>query len=172
MALASKLGKSYEKSRDQAKIKTIELEVGNARFNLRMRIPLKKEMEEIIEKVSKPDALVVEKIYDRLASPLKKTLADGGEEFIKAMNANESTITVLDDDILLQGSSVRQVATFTAMWETKVEEYFHLLQSETGEAINETYEEIAEEFPESIIKQLVEDIEAAIKPDYKTAKKN
>lgn len=172
MALASKLGKSYEKSRDQAKIKTIEIEVGNARFNLRVRIPLKKEMECIIDKVSKPDAVLIEKIYDRLASPLKKTLNEGGEEFIKAMNANEGTITVLDDDILLQGSSVRQVATFTAMWETKVEEYFHLLQSETGVAINETYEEIAEEFPESIIKQLVEDIEAAIKPDYKTAKKN
>ena len=172
MALASKLGKSYEKSRDQAKIKTIELEVGNARFNLRVRIPLKKEMEDIIDKVSKPNPALIEKIYERLAAPLKKTLAEGGEEFVKAVNANEGTITVLEDDILLQGSSVRQVATFTAMWETKVEEYFHLLQSETGDAINETYEEIAEEFPEPVIKQLVEDIEAAIKPDYKTAKKN
>ena len=58
------------------------------------------------------------------------------------------------------------------MWETKVEEYFHLLQSETGEPVNESYEEIAEEFTEPVIRQIVEDIEAAIKPDYKTAKKN
>jgi hypothetical protein len=35
MKLATKLGKSYEQSRDQAKIKTINLEIGNARFSLR-----------------------------------------------------------------------------------------------------------------------------------------
>ena len=88
------------------------------------------------------------------------------------MAESESGLVVTDDDVLVQGSSVRQVATFQAMWETKVQEYFHLLQSETGEPITETYDEIAEEFPEPVIKQMVEDIESAIKPDYKTAKKN
>jgi hypothetical protein len=74
--------------------------------------------------------------------------------------------------MIVDGNSVKQVATFNAMWETKVEEFFHLLQSENGEAIDETYEQISEEFPEPVIRQIVEDIESAIKPDYKTAKKN
>jgi hypothetical protein len=172
MKLATKLGKSYEKNREQAKVKTIQLEIGNAQFSLKVRIPLKKEMEEMIDKISHPDSALVEFIYDKLAEPLKKTVADGGEEFAKAMSESETGLVVTSDDVFLQGSSVRQVATYTAMWETKVQEYFHLLQSETGEPINESYEEIAEEFPESVIKQIIEDIESAIKPDYKTAKKN
>jgi len=88
------------------------------------------------------------------------------------LNADKQIITVLDDDMIVDGNSVKQVATFNAMWETKVEEFFHLLQSENGEAIDETYEQISEEFPEPVIRQIVEDIESAIKPDYKTAKKN
>lgn len=172
MKLATKLGKSYEQSRDQAKLKTINLEIGNARFSLRVRIPLKKQMEEMIEKISNPDPAYVEAIYNKLADPLKKTIQDGGEDFAKAMAESETGIVITDNDVLVQGSSVRQVATFQAMWETKVQEYFHLLQSETGEPITETYDEIAEEFPEPVIKQMVEDIESAIKPDYKTAKKN
>ena len=101
-----------------------------------------------------------------------KTVKDGGEEFEKVLAETDKSIELLDDDVILQGQSVREVATFTAMWETKVEQYFHLLQSEIGDPINETYEQIAEEFPEPIIKQLVEDIESAIKPDYRSAKKN
>jgi len=172
MKLSSKLGKSYEQNRDQAKLKTIHLEIGNAKFSLKVRIPLKREMEQLIDKIAHPDPAVVEVIYERLSGPLKETITNGGEEFAKAMREGDTNLIVTDDDVFLQGNSVRQVATFTAMWETKVQEYFHLLQSETGDAINETYEEIAEEFPESVIRQIVEDIEAAIKPDYKTAKKN
>lgn len=172
MTLASKLGKSYEKNREKAKIKTISLEVGNAKFDLKVRVPLKKEMESIIEKITKPNEEKVNEIYTRLSEPLIKTVNEGGEEFKKALEKNDNSVVLLENDILLQGRSVKEVATLTAMWEIKVEEYFHLLQSETGDPINESYEQIAEEFPEPIIKQLVEDIEASIKPDYKTAKKN
>jgi hypothetical protein len=58
------------------------------------------------------------------------------------------------------------------MYELKVEEYFHLLQSETGEPVNESFEEIGEELPEAVIKLILEKIEQAVKPDYNTAKKN
>ena len=172
MALSSKLGKSYEKSRDQIKIKTISLEIGNGKFDLKVRVPLKKEMESMIEQISKPNPDLVEKIYQDLAAPLKKSVEDGGEEFKNALENSKDAIVILDNDILVQNSSVREIATFTAMWQTKVEVYFHLLQSETGEPINESYDEISEEFPEALIKQIIEDIESAIKPDYKTAKKN
>ena len=59
-----------------------------------------------------------------------------------------------------------------AINEVQIEEYFHLLQSESGEPITETYEQISAEFPEQVIKEIVAQIDAAIRPDYKTAKKN
>jgi hypothetical protein len=46
------------------------------------------------------------------------------------------------------------------------------LESETGDPIDETYEQISSEFPEQIIKEIVTAIDGAIRPDYKTAKKN
>lgn len=172
MKLAKKLGKSYEAVQAQTKLKNLTVEIGAVKFDLKVRIPLKREMEEISERVAKPSDELIQRIYDRLAKPVRQTIDEGGDDFLKAINQDKQTIQITDDDVLLDGQSVRQVATFAAMWETKVEEYFHLLQSETGEAITESFDEIAEEFPEPVIRQIVEDIEAAIKPDYKTAKKN
>ena len=172
MTFAQKLGASYSQVRDQVKIKKIEIIVGSVIFNLRVRVPLKREMEQMIERISNPSPELIEKIYERMSKPLRESIAEGGDEFLEVLNKEKQVITVLDDDIVLDGNSVKQVATFTAMWETKVQEFFHLLQSESGEPINETYEQIAEEFPEAVIRQIVEDIEASVKPDYKTAKKN
>jgi len=88
------------------------------------------------------------------------------------LNSDKETIVIKDKDIEVNGTSVRQVATFTAIWESRVEEYFHLLQSENGEVITESFEEISAEFPDIAIKEILEAIEGAIKPDYKSAKKN
>ena len=172
MTFAQKLGASYSQVRDQVKIKKIEIIVGSVIFNLRVRVPLKREMEQMLERISNPSPELIEKIYERMSKPLRESIAEGGDDFLEVLNKDKQVITVLDDDIVLDGNSVKQVATFTAMWETKVQEFFHLLQSESGEPINETYEQIAEEFPEAVIRQIVEDIEASVKPDYKTAKKN
>ena len=172
MSFADKLGASYSQVRDQVKIKKIEVTVGSVAFNLRVRVPLKREMELMLEKISSPSDELVEQIYGRLSKPLKDSIADGGDDFLEVLNKDKKIITVLENDIIVDGNSVRQVATFNAMWETKVAEFFHLLISESGEPIDETYEQIADEFPEPVIRQIVEDIESAIKPDYKTAKKN
>lgn len=172
MSFADKLGASYSQVRDQVKIKKIEVTVGSVAFNLRVRVPLKREMELMLERISYPSPELVERVYARLSKPLKDSIAEGGDDFLQVLNADKQIITVTENDIIVDGNSVRQVATFNAMWETKVTEFFHLLQSESGEPIDETYEQISEEFPEPVIRQIVEDIESAIKPDYKTAKKN
>lgn len=172
MSFADKLGASYSQVRDQVKIKKIEVTVGSVAFNLRVRVPLKREMELMLERISYPNPELVEQVYARLSKPLRDSIAEGGDDFLEVLNADKQIITVAENDIIVDGNSVRQVATFNAMWETKVTEFFHLLQSESGEPIDETYEQISEEFPEPVIRQIVEDIESAIKPDYKTAKKN
>jgi len=172
MALSNKLGKSYEQVKAVANIKTITVDLGDVKFNLRVRIPLKKETEEIAARIVSPSEERIKKCFDRFAAPIQKTIEEGGKDFLEAINNGKETIKVLDDDLIIDGKSVKQVANFAAIEETRIEEYFHLLVSENGEAINETYEEITAEFPEFAVKVILETIENAIRPDYKTVKKN
>jgi hypothetical protein len=172
MSFADKLGKSYGMVRDQAKIKKIDIELGEVKFSLKVRIPLKHEMESLTEKIANPDPEKVNVIYENLTKSIKQAIEEGGDDFLKVLNGDKETIKVTDDDIVIDGTSTKQVANMTAIWETQVEEYFHLLQSETGEAINETFKDISEEFPEQVIREIVTAIDGAIRPDYKTAKKN
>jgi hypothetical protein len=172
MALANKLGKSYEQVKAVANIKTITVDLGDVKFNLRVRVPLKKEMEEMTARMISPSEERVQKVFDRFAAPIKKTIEEGGKDFLKAINEGKETIKISGDDLIIDGKSVRQVANFAAIEETRIEEYFHLLISENGEPITETYDEITAEFPEFAVKEILETIEQAIRPDYKTVKKN
>ena len=172
MALANKLGKSYEQVKAVANIKTITVDLGDVKFNLRVRIPLKKEMEEMTTRIVSPSEERINKIYERFSAPIKKTIQEGGKDFLKAINEGKETIKIVGDDLIIDGKSVRQVANFAAIEETRIEEYFHLLISENGEPITETYDEITAEFPEFAVKEIIDAIEQAIRPDYKTVKKN
>jgi hypothetical protein len=172
MTFSNKLGSSYEQVKEKAKIKTFTVNAGEVKFNLKVRIPLKKEMEEIIDKIQNPSAEKIESVYKRLTAPIISSVEEGGENFIEAINSSKNMISIKDDDIVLDGTSVRAVSTLTAIWESKVEQFFYLLQSETGEPINESYEQICDEFPEVIIKLIVEEIESAVKPNYTNSKKN
>jgi len=172
MSLANKLGSSYEQAKDKIKLRKIQISVDDATIELKVRIPLKKEMEAITTKISTPDDDRVKALYEFYTAGLKKSIDEGGDDFLAALNAEKSVLKVLDDDIILDGMSMKQAATMGSMYQVKVEEFFHLLHSETGEPINESYEQISGEFSEIWIKAIVEEIEKAIKPDYKSAKKD
>jgi ElaB/YqjD/DUF883 family membrane-anchored ribosome-binding protein len=172
MTFASKLGKSYEAVKDQAKLKKITVELGEVKFDLKVRIPLKNEMEELLEKIATPSEEKIEELFQKLSQGIRTAINEGGEEFLKIVNAEKETIQVTETDIVVDGTSIRQVATMTAINEIQVEEYFHLLQSENNEPITESYADISAEFPEQVIKQIIAEIDSAIRPDYKTAKKN
>ena len=172
MSVAKKFGASYNDIKERIKYRTLLIEFDTIKFDLKVRIPLKKEMEDILADITSPKAEAVAVIYEKLSKPMLDAIKEGGDEFLKTVNAEKQFLTVLDDDVIVDGTSIKQVATMTAMWEIRVEKYFHLLQSETGEPINESFAEISEEFPESLIKQIVETIEQTVKPDYKTTKKN
>ncbi|CAB4133904.1 hypothetical protein UFOVP263_50 [uncultured Caudovirales phage] len=172
MAFADKLGSSYAGVKDQVKIKTVNIKVGEASFDLKVRILLKREMEDLVAQISTPEPERVKAIYEKFAEPIRKSIDEGGEDFLKSINAEKQMIAVTDDDIILDGSSIKSVANYTAMWEVKVEKYFGLLQSETGEPITESFAQISEEFPESVIKLIIDEIDNVIKPTYKDVKKN
>lgn len=172
MTISNKLGASFASVRDKLKTRNFKVTFDDAQFDLKVRIPLKHEMEAISERIQTPNAEVVEKIYKAFSTPLLATLEDAGETFLTALNEGEQKIVVANDDVIVNGTSMRQVAAMTAMWQTRVEQYFHLLQSDSGEPITESFNEIMAEFPEQVVKLIVDGIENAIKPDYQNAKKN
>jgi len=172
MSIAQKLGQNYESIRVAAKFKTINVNLNDIDFKLKLRIPVKREMDEMFSNITSPTQESIDSQYEILSGPLKKTLQTTDESFLTAMNADSEKIKILENDIIVDGNSIRQIAQMTVIWQAQVEKYFSLLQSETGEPINESYEEIAEEFPDSIIREIIEKIEAAIRPNYKDTKKN
>jgi hypothetical protein len=172
MSFAKKLGQDYESIRSASRFKTIKININDTPFELKVRIPVKRELEEMTAEISTPAQEVVDAIYEELSAPLKKTLADADEGFMAALNSESEKIRVTDNDVVVEGNSIRQVAHLTAIWHTQVQRYFGLLQSATGEPINESYDEIADEFPEAVIKEIIEKIDSAIRPNYKDAKKN
>jgi len=172
MAFADKLGSKYTAVKDQVKIKTIHIQANEAEFDLKVRIPLKQEMESISETIVAVDETKVELLYDKLSAPIKKGIAEGGDGFLEQINKDKDFIVLKDNDIIVDGNSIKNVATMSIMWEIKVEEYFHLLISETGEPINETFDQIVKEFPDEVIKKIVDEIDKAIKPTYDSVKKN
>jgi hypothetical protein len=172
MTIANKLGPSYEAVRAQARIKTITVTLNDVECELKVRIPVKREMDEINTKITQGDSTIVDRIYTELSAPLLKTINEADEGFIKALGENDQKIVVTKNDVNINGTSFRQIASLTALWQTQVQIYFSLLQTPTGEPVNESYDEIAEEFPEQIIREIVQKIDAVIKPNYKDTKKN
>lgn len=172
MTLSKKLGKNFQQVQNDIQIKKITIDLGDVKFDLKVKVPLKKEMEEINAKILSPSKEKVEEVFQRLAGPMRETLKDGGEEFLKALNEKKQTVILTEDDLVVDGTSLRQVAQFQSIEESRIEEYFHLLISEIGDPINESFEQISAEFPEFVIKEIVQSIQSAIAPDYKNSKKN
>ena len=158
MSITKKLGKGIQQVTDELPVRKITIDLGEVKFDLRLRVPLKKQMEELTARVLSPSPERVEEIYQRLSAPMRQTITEGGDEFLKALNDKRQTVVVTDDDLVIDGTSVRQIAQLQAMDEIKVEEYFHLLISETNEPVTETYEQIIAEFPEFVVKEIVDAI--------------
>ena len=172
MTIATKLGSSYESIKNATKQKKIKITFNDVECELKVRVPFKREMEEITAKISLPNEELVEAIYTILSTPIKETVTNAGDGFIDAVNAEGDKLKITDNDVIVDGTSVRQVATVSAIWQTQVEQYFSLLLTESGEPVNETFDQISEEFPEYAIREIVAKIGDAIKPNYEDTKKN
>jgi hypothetical protein len=172
MTIASKLGPQYEAIRASARLKSIQVELNDVQFELKVRVPVKREMDEITALLTTPNAELIEQKYKELSEPLRKTIAETDEGFLDVLNSDGEKIKFTDDDVIVNNTSIRQIASLTTMWQKQVEVYFGLLHTSTGEPVNESYDEIAEEFPESVIREIIKKIDEAIRPSYKDAKKN
>jgi hypothetical protein len=172
MAIANKLGQDYEAIRAASRFKTIKVKLNDIEFDLKVRVPVKRELDAIMADISTPPQAVADAMYTKLSQPLIDSLSGAEPGLMDALNSDGDKIKILENDVILDGTSVRQIAVMSAIWQTQVEKYFSLIQSVTGEPVNESFEEISEEFPDEVIREIVTKIDQAIRPSYKDTKKN
>jgi hypothetical protein len=156
---SSAFGDKYQTNRKNLLIRSFEL--GGHTF--KVRIPLVAESDEIYKKVSEPDEETIEKVYQEITKPLRQFENNQTEEF-----------QFTDNDILVDGRSMREAAKNKAITEARITEFFKLLVPEMEGASLEdlTYADIEEEFPISVQMQIVEKIGEVISPTYREARGN
>jgi hypothetical protein len=156
---SSAFGDKYQANRKNLLIRTFEL--GGHTF--KVRIPLVAESDEIYKKVSEPNEETVEKVYQEITKSLRQFENNQTEEF-----------KFTDDDILVDGRSMREAAKNKAITEARITEFFKLLVPEMeGVTLEDlTYADIEEEFPIAVQMQIVEKIGEVISPTYKEARGN
>ena len=126
-----------------------------------MRVPLSSEMEVINKRVSEVD---ITKKTEELIAPLIE----------KKESLQSESIVYLDDDVIVDGRSIKDLAKITAQTEQRVLEMVKLLVPEMeGASMDElTYEEINNEFPFPVQLELMKKIAEVISPSYEETKKN
>jgi hypothetical protein len=145
--LSSALGKKYEENR--LSVLTRQFELGDHTF--KVRIPAVNEIESVYNYFRTPNEDEVEKDYQAMTKDLRGI--EGVEE--------------KDNDILIDGRSMREAARNKHILKYRIVEYFKFLIPETGSLEDLTYEDIDAEFPLAIQLTLVEKINEVIAPDYK-----
>lgn len=156
--LTNALGKRYEENK--TKIFTRKFDLGGHTF--KVRVPYVHESDEIYRLINEPNPELIEAAFQEMTAPLRQVQG----------NAPEFTFT--DDDVLVEGRSLRMAAKQKIQVEIQITEFFKLLVPEIeGESLNDlTYEEIKAEFPMSVQMQMLEKISEAISPTYKEARGN
>lgn len=160
--LGAAFGANYEKMRRE--IITRKFELGG--FVFRVRVPLVAETDAIYQRISEPDTQRVDEVYQTLVEPLLKYKDD--------QEAKDSGFTFLENDILVQGKSMREAAKNKVMTETRIVEYVRLLVPENPEntLADITYADIEAEWPLNVQLALCEKIGEVISPTYKETKGN
>lgn len=157
--LGSAFGEKYQAKRKDLLTRTFVLNG----HTFKVRIPLVAESDAIYKKVTEPDEETVEKIYQEITKPLRQFEDSQSEEF-----------QFTDNDILVDGRSMREAAKNKAITEARITEFFKLLVPEMeGVTLEDlTYADIEEEFPISVQMLIVEKIGEVISPTYREARGN
>lgn len=142
---------------DSTSIRIRSFQIGGQ--TLRVKVPLVSELEEMNKRVQNTEW---QKKYDEFAKPLlekKETLQ--GEK-----------IEYKDDDIVIDGKSIKETAIMAAQTNARIVEMFKLLIPVEGDLSNLTYEQIESEFPFSVQLEISKKIGEVISPGYEETRKN
>jgi len=151
--LGSALGKKYEDNKLSILTRTFEL--GNHTF--KVRVPSVQEIESIYEYFKNPDEKEIEEIYQELSKDL-----------IKFKDEANNSVEFKDNDIIVDGRSIREAAKNKSTIQHRIVEYIKFLIPEDGQTLEGIeYKDVEAEFPLAIQLTLVDKINEVIAPDYK-----
>ena len=125
-------------------------------------VPLVGEAKLLLDKKKEIPESKIEEIYQNLTAEIKR-------DDIK----QDEGINFLDNDIVVNGNSMREMAKMQASFENDIILSFKLLVPEEGQTMDDvTYEEICEIFPVAVQIEFAKRIADVISIDYNVAKKN
>jgi hypothetical protein len=155
------LSKAFGKKFDADSIRIRSFEFNNHTF--KVKVPLTAEFESIMEEVQKVDEAKVNKYYEELG----KTFVDQKENLDPSLG-----VVFEDNDIKVQGRSLKETAKNKAITENRILAMFKFLVPEEKDfnMSTITYDMVEELFPFSVQLEMVELIANVISPNYKDAK--
>jgi hypothetical protein len=154
--LGSALGKKYEENR--LSVLTRSFELGDHTF--KVRVPSVQEIESIYEYFKNPDEKEIEEIYQELSKDL-----------IKFKDETNDSVEFKDNDIIVDGRSIREAAKNKSTIQHRIVEYIKFLIPEDGQTLEGIEnKDVEAEFPLAIQLTLVDKINEVIAPDYKESR--
>lgn len=156
--IAAALGESYQAKREELRIRKFDL--GGHTF--KVRVPVVAETDAIFKRVNEPDEAKIQAVYDKLAQPMMQFKDE----------ADKTGFEFLEDDIIINGNSLKQTAKTQVMTQARITEYIKLLVPVEGTMEDITYEDIEAEFPMSTQLALIEKITEVISPTYRESRGN
>jgi hypothetical protein len=129
---------------------------------LTVYVPTRLELNALLEKCQAPDQDLIDERYEKLKESLWRT-----------SKPTDDGIVIKDDDIEVQGNSLRQSAHWLVVMQMQEIAYIGLVGFKEGENVFALgYEEISEALSEVEIRNLVAAVKAVVSPDYKATEKN
>lgn len=156
---ANAFGKSFADNKDL--IRTRSFQMGGHTF--KVKVPLTSEYDAMIERMKTLDDNKVNDYYNILT----KEFINNKDNIIESLG-----VVFKDNDIEIQGRSMRETAKNKYLTEYRVVEMIKLLVPEEPDfdMSSITYEMVEELFPFSIQLELIEKISEVISPGYKEAR--
>ena len=145
------LGSKFNK--DALRIRSFE-------FNghtFKVKIPLTAESDAMFERLKTPDQELVEKFY---------------QDMSKNFTEESDSVKITDNDVIIEGRSIREAAESKVLIQARVTEMIRLLVPEEADFDMSTvnYEMIDELFPFAVQIQLMEFIGETVSPSYNATK--
>ena len=154
-SFANALGKEFVKNKDLVRVRQFVL--GGHTF--KVRVPLTVEFEAMQVRMKAIDEEKVEKYYAELTAEMPRMQAE--------MPA-DTKVEITDNDVVIDGRSMREAARNKLIVENRITEMFKLLVPEEQgfDMQTITYPMIEELFPFPIQMQVMEEIANVVSPNY------
>ena len=158
-ALAKAFGKKFEAHKDEIRIRSFEMNG----HTFKVKVPLTVETDLMYERLKTPNQDDVEKYYKELTSELIAN-KDKATEEIK--------VEFQENDVVIEGRSMREAATNKALTQLRIVEMFKMLVPEEKgfDMAIITYDMIEELFPFAVQMQIIDMISQTISPTYNESK--